>query len=228
MEKELQVVMLPTEKASEGQLFVWNDTGNESVHIYSDMGATQFNNGSDLTIAQHLYLVSDEEIKEGDWYYVKNIRVNEVRKALVDKPIYSNGMFKKVIATTDTSLKTCQCKKVDYHKMSCKIKYQLPQIPQSFIEEFVKANGKIDKVMVHYNAVQAMCQHGDTYVQKSIKLTDNNEVIIIPPVTSEKTYTREEVAKLLWDIRNFYHETRDYPFRMVRAPFKIWIDENLK
>lgn len=72
--------------------------------------------------SQHFYVISEEEIKENDWY---------IDLHNLDKPKYCDYFIlakklnlkkeqaKKIIATTDKSL-------------------NLPQIPQSFIEKFVK------------------------------------------------------------------------------------------
>ena len=79
----------------------------------------------------------------------------------------------------------------------------LPQIQQSFIEEYCKAGG-IDKVLVEY---EEMCiddncdgsgKCGPCLITKQVLKTDSNNCIIIHPV-EEKMYSKEEVIKMFWD-----------------------------
>lgn len=82
--------------------------------------------GMEVPYAQHLYLVSDREIKTGDYYCYKNsIPVKRLEKETV--PITKD--YKKVEASTDPSL-------------------GLPLIPKSFIEEYVEKQGKIENVYI--------------------------------------------------------------------------------
>ena len=82
-------------------------------------------------LPQHIYITSDEEIKEGDWYFT--ILDNEIFKAGIstirimnDANKYSNTTYKnthfKIILTTDQDL----------------IKEGVQAIPDNFLEFFVK------------------------------------------------------------------------------------------
>ena len=93
-------------------------------------------------VAQHLYFLSDEEIKVGDW----------MLHNLEEKPIQWNGEetnpsvygYKKIIATTDKS--------IILPERFPSFTY-LPQPSQSFIEKFVEEYNKgnrITEVMVEY------------------------------------------------------------------------------
>jgi len=44
----------------------------------------------------------------------------------------------------------------------------------------------------------------------------------------EKTFTSEEVRKLLWEARIFYSQYPTTPFRHLRPLFKEWADKILK
>ena len=50
----------------------------------------------------HLYVLSDDEIKEGDWYYCK--RLNKIFQAIKGITYNIEGNEHKIIATTDESL----------------------------------------------------------------------------------------------------------------------------
>ena len=111
---------------------------------------------------QHLYILSDDEIKEGDWCYVKEDSpyppTIEKVVSIKDNFIISNlgssyiNDSKKIIATTDKSLKI---PRKDTHlnavwKLDGAL---LPQPSQSFIEKYIEEYNKgnqIEEVMVEY------------------------------------------------------------------------------
>jgi hypothetical protein len=132
----------------------------------------------------HLYITTDEEIKEGDWIYETDL--NTINQA--GKNYKPNDNDRKIIATTDPKLlsrkgqeiKEVQEKLNEPFPLSVmKNNWYLPQIPQSFIEEYCKAGG-IDKVMVEVEEIivqDAFKRRPDynTYRPK----TDSNNCIII-------------------------------------------------
>lgn len=102
---------------------------------------------------QHLYIVSDEEIKEGDAYY--NIIRNEIQicenyievSSLKHAPEHA----KKVIATTDTSLKIVEGDILPNGSIGTVSRY--PEPSQSFIDKYITEYNKgdmITDVMVEY------------------------------------------------------------------------------
>ena len=157
MKKEARVHRLPTEDKSgiilkkEGKL-EWNPNGNP-IYGLNHLGWKY----------QHLYILSDEEIKEGDnvlvdlyphgnpewslgkvvFIYESVVEVDLGWSTTQTKPIVD---CRKIIATTDPKLHTNKIVEEDMHMY----KKSLPQIPQSFIEEYCKAGG-IDEVLVEYD-----------------------------------------------------------------------------
>lgn len=106
-------VMLPTKNNS--RLFIRNG----EIEYASTGALLAYDPPKWLT--QHLYFISDIEIKEGDW-------VLEKETGKVTKIVHTAGVTKygkKIEATTDPLL-------------------GLPFIPQSFIDEYVKAQGEIE------------------------------------------------------------------------------------
>lgn len=97
MKKEIQVVMLPTEKATNVLL-----TGrNDLIHVTKDFGFTET-----IDRFQHLYFLSDEEIKEGDWI-LSGVNSDSLKPRQVTSQALIDDLFpweKKIIATTDESL----------------------------------------------------------------------------------------------------------------------------
>jgi hypothetical protein len=103
------VHLLPTDKPSRLVKFFTN-----KFHLCKEILPIQ-----DEEQYQHIYITSDEEIKEGDWFYTSQYNT-------IDK-LYSNGVInanycKKIILTTDQDL----------------IKNGVQSIDDEFLEWFVK------------------------------------------------------------------------------------------
>ena len=114
---------------------------------------------SDVFQPQHLYILSDEEIKEGDWYVIDEEKVFccENGEAEIFYCNDSNNC-KKIIGTTNPKLTQCDScnstgkKHVEKNNgertcFKCKNKLVL-QLPQHIIEAYVKK--PFDMVMVEY------------------------------------------------------------------------------
>ena len=125
MKKTVKIVMLPTEDKA----IVFTSKRDSKLH-YHFKGNTPNN----IKSYQHLYFTSDEEIKKGDW-------------CICDKKLFKYKgkskwqSTKKIIATTDKKLTIQQFKE----PTGLDIFNAIAQIPQSFIEEYVKQGG-IDEV----------------------------------------------------------------------------------
>jgi hypothetical protein len=154
---------------------------------------------------QHLYILSDEEIKEGDWIYEKSLSKESIFQIykrddklcffrFTNVPIWldkSSHNAKKIIATTDLSLSMCNKSTHDRH-LDCN---GIASIPESFIKEYVKAQGKIDEVLVEYTHYLGENNGEDTVpnIQNRIKINSDNTINISLPET--KLYTREDMKK---------------------------------
>lgn len=176
--------------------------------------------------AQHLYLVSEEEIKEGDWMMMKDDHPKgRLRKCWEIYPAFAEygddreqlmiddpkdpkrgfGFLRrsetyKVIATTDKSL-------------------SLPLIPNSFIEEWVAKQGKIDRVKIKLHRVDIRERSNNVPHFVYLPETNNLQIIILP--IEDKTYSREEVYRILDRYRvQVAYESTSFP------AFKKWFDLN--
>lgn len=134
--KRAQVVMLPTKKNS----------SNIAKSINQDI-LSLYNKNDDKYnqwINQHLYILSDDEIKEGDWVY--SINYNNILQ--LQKP--SNKFFyKKIIATTDTSL----IENIEMIGTGSTYLFKLPQPSEQFIEKYIESYNKgtqIIDILVQY------------------------------------------------------------------------------
>lgn len=140
--KICKVIMLPTEKES----VITKHINDNELAPYQ--GLLYPNNN--IFQNQFIYILSDDEIKEGDWILARQTDNSYFTHRVTDTSIKNIRICdRKIIATTDESLKQCQCGK-EKHKMSCKMRWALPNVPESFLVEFVNSQGKINEVSVEY------------------------------------------------------------------------------
>lgn len=127
MEKKCKLVLLPTDKDS--NLFFHCPIGSEKSLHYMSQGKQHREEmlKAGINKPQHLYILSDDEIKEGDWYYHKNDNV--IIKSLID---IDNNDCKKIIATTNPDL----------------IEEGIASISDDFIKEY--CNNSVEEVLVKY------------------------------------------------------------------------------
>lgn len=192
--KECNVVMLSTEDKIP-TIWLRNDD-------YLINNETPINKWWDV-IGQHVYITSDDEIKEGDWFY--RYQTNEILQVL--QLGGTTNTDKKIIATTDKSLSLrnyiFEVKKgfTGYNKY-------LPQPSQSFIKKYCELGG-IDKVLVEYESkidvgycsncnggsdksFQCTCTKGQRVFGTKYDLkTDSHNTITIKPV--KDSWTKEEL-----------------------------------
>ena len=170
MKKTHKVVMLPTEKAS--RIHLANNKLIYGKELFTD-GLTGRN--------QHLYIISDDEIKEGDWYY------SPETKQVYNQSNHETSLpCKKIVATTDTSLKVTDL-------ISDKYAVYVPQIPESFIQAYIKAYNE-GKPITEVD-LEMDCDHNQmpNKVIDIIKTRPDNTVII----HQSKMYSRDEVEYLI-------------------------------
>lgn len=180
-------------------------------------------------IFQHLYILSDEEIKEGDWFISE---LNQIWQH--NGKIQPSIKAKKIIATTDESLiynydyswiRTEDITKITYNK-------SLPRPSESFLQKYCELGG-IDEVLVEYEdkGKWGFKQYEDGYVDANywysnniLKIADDN-TITIKPFKAKASWNREEVEKLLelaWATASAYGDDTG------SEDCYSWIKENLK
>ncbi len=138
---------------------------------------------------KHLYLTSDDEIKEGDWMFIdeKGTKRNPGRGYVLTQhkgtPVSRLnavcGGTVKIIATTDKSLIIIE------DSLSGRKTSWLPQIPESFIKYYVEKQGEVGDVEALYNFA-------------GITISGENEIIIKLP--KEKMYSILNMASCLLSI----------------------------
>ena len=174
---------------------------------------------------QHLYITTDEEIKEGDWYIYNN-QVEQCKSNSMGliKSCNNSGrnplellnivLCRKIIASSDEALKIITSPYLFKNGGVCKSKeFNLPQPSQSFIKEYCDKGG-IDEVNVEY-------EHDDTVPYPKLRLkVDSHNTITIHPI--KDSWTREEVEELLSDLSNDIDQQHYHNFDTNN-----WIKQNL-
>lgn len=253
--KRAQVIMLPTNKEPiKGSLLlrhIWKgDPKLESntlwqykdTVIIDELKQYTTLNGSfrdwyKVFVAVNIYIISDDEIKEGDWHLNadKNVVTNTTRytlykatkikldfiKKLQEKN--SDCKFYKIIATTDTSLTI-------KHKYSPYLRdWNLPQPSQQFIEKYIESYNKgniITDVLVEYELYNTKPNSAPIYgkFEEKLKVNPKDNTITIKKL--KDSWNREEIIEQMWSAykaANTVFEDES----ALRVEFNNWIGKNL-
>ena len=161
---------------------------NGVVNILNNLDDIIKSNAYFKAIPQHLYIISDEEIKEGDWYYESEFQL------ILKKEGKGILKAKKIIATTDTSL---ICEQERFLKG---YKSELPKPSQQFIEKYIEEYNKgnvITEVLVEVEETyidpignKSDCKLDDTEINYHLKLDSQN---IITIRKQKDSWSREEL-----------------------------------
>ena len=131
------VVMLPTDQKTNGMICK-DITGQDKIIAIK----TKYLMAHEDYVGHHLYIISDDEIKEGDWFY-------NIHSKIVGRAAFNFGkdeLAKKIIATTDSSLWRPS------HKYASDV-ILLPQPSQQFIQKYIEEYNRgniITDVLVEY------------------------------------------------------------------------------
>lgn len=184
--KECDIVMLPTK----GNSNILQLCHNKKLILVSDKIDTG------LDIKQHLYLLSNEQINEGDYYYYE--------QGAIYKAEYSfeqNNTCRKIIASTDSNLMQIPCHKCNglgiksyYNLDNCSFckgsgfemndKPSIPKPSENFIKKYVESNGAIKKVLVEYEEDFSKVPEDSgslwrAYIDYKLKLNPDNTINIL-------------------------------------------------
>ena len=125
---------------------------------------------------QHLYITTDDKIKEGDWYIIQGASPEGVHNTLPNGGV-KKEFAKKIIATTDPRL----------------IENGVSEIPTSFIKEYCKVGG-IDEVDVEHEEFSLNGGGRPNATVLEPKLNPDNTIIIHRIV--EKVYNKQDLLEL--------------------------------
>jgi len=228
--KKSQVVMLSTnEKAIENEdLVLFN---NNQLKINNNFCALL---PSLNPLKCNLYFLSDEEIKEGDWYINNGVIFRADDKFDEGNNPNQNKNNKKIISTTDKSLGNVF--KVN-HGLSNTTGFEpLPQPSESFIKAYIKAynEGKpITEVLIEYEfvakdfTVKSFHEyHKENKGIEYLKVNPKDNTITIRKV--KDSFNLQELENFL--VKHYLDIASKNGCNLgenVRTWTKKWIEENL-
>lgn len=211
-----KVIMLPSKNGH-------SNIGLNPKAMFNKPHLYYFNKGAVYNECQHLYITSDEEIKENEYCVTDENKIIRFREYKNDESNYKfyvcdNMGFKyytksckKIIATTDTSL-------------------GLPQPSQQFIQYFIEEYNKgniITKVKVEYT-FELSCdedEHGNLIPDIYLKINLDNTINIQPIKDSwSKEELSDKIHKLAYIIS---FKTRFQNTNECAIFIDKWIEENL-
>jgi hypothetical protein len=167
MWKKCNIQLLPTDKAENSILITKYHTAEYHGKQYFTQDYLQAN----AITSKHLYITSDEEIKENDWVYDTWAHMNIIWQ--VRPGDIGNHLLKcyKIIASTDSSLK------------------QLPIIPQSFIDKYISEYNKRNVI------TEIIVEYVDMAISGIVPVIKDDNTINISLIKT--SWTREEVIELI-------------------------------
>ena len=211
--KKAKVVMLPTNQKT-NRMICKDITGQDKIIAIK----TKYLMAHEDYIGHHLYIISDDEIKEGDWF------LSDSRGTKQEPPKYrveqcikvENGWIfghiegmevghnpdwsKQIIATTEASLEIVS-------KGINPVYEQLPQPSQQFIEKYIEEYNKgnvITDALVEYkfndfNFMATLCTTKEK--EYILKINPKDNTITIKKL--KEVYTKEELCQVLEKYTSF-------------------------
>ena len=164
--KKAEVVMLPHNNI-DTLLTLYKTASGKPLHLSTNLDIISHHTN------QHLYIISDDEIKEGDWFINDLNQIKKCTSRDTEGYIDFEGGFntkpsscKKIIATTDTTLKITISPYLFPEGGACQSRdFLLPQPSQQFIEKYIEEYNKgniITDVLVEYELISNEEYFGNT------------------------------------------------------------------
>lgn len=207
MNKPSQFVFIPTEKASE--IF---------LHKGGDMcfNKTGVRDKNEFAIPQHIYILSDDEIKERDWYYHPINGATKWGTRIEDLASFC----KKIIASTNPELNS----RIDGGSFEeFQSKSYMPSISQSDIEYIIGVYNRRGKIDVEKLAFDYAYQYNDCEVQRMDDRQGGFEEGYNQCLqdNADKKFTFE-------DMRNLANSVAEFVSHNEPDEFDKWIEKKLE
>lgn len=222
MFKRYKVVMLPTnEKAPIFKIGNWNKLYKCNEIVSDNIIDFAYDESY-----QNLYIISDDKIKDGEFddlleqglYFESD---NSMIKIITTRRVKTIGMYKKIIATTDTTIKVKSEQAGDNRWVNPYLKPSDSFISK-YIEEYNKGN-VITDVMVEYEQKRIYGDELDIHGHniEIVKVNPKYTTITIKKV--KDSWSREEVHNLMMQawIYGESDKSMDYTIR------ERWIEKML-
>jgi len=167
---------------------------------------------------QHLYIISDKEIKEGNWF-VSSKTIHKCTYIIED----TNEIMCNICDGTgfiQLGIKTNKCHKII---ASTNTSLNLPQLSQSFITKYIEEYNKsniITEVMVEYDEEPTIDGDSDKYAELHINSKDNTIII----KDAKTNWSKDEIIVLINKFAERFMPHTDKVF--VKEAINNWINRN--
>jgi hypothetical protein len=190
MYKRCEVVPLTTNQKAG---VIWLTNNNQLIHTHVS------GKYKDKYTPQHLHIVSDEDIVEGDYrLHLTEYTINHPHHRLEHGEKYATNQWRKIIATTDDNL--CITRPNATYPILGQAIIHLPQPSQSFIAKFIEQYNKgniITHIMVEYYTQWSRNTDRNVPTKDDLdeipKLSKDNTITIKPVKNS---WSRNEIVEL--------------------------------
>lgn len=222
--KRAKVIILPTNNTSS----LWSHKGR---NLYYNQ-----NNPNDIDdeIRYNIYIISDDKIKDGDWFMMNTKEIGRCDNNVIElseKFLRNNNVnCKKIITTTDISLSPqAWIGSIGY--------LALPQPSQQFITKYIKEYNKgniIEDILVEYE--RGVDQYNvnwktetESHYNTTFRLKVNPKDNTINIQLSKDSWNREEVIELLNQTYNLGYYSNKSEIQNLDEMLELenWIEENL-
>ena len=186
---------------------------NEKAPLIIGKTKILFNNNSESSfrsvqdaVYQHLYILSDDEIKEKDWYFKTGNKI--IDNTFIDSKRAESLGYLKIIASTNSSL-ALEPYQGQFDKIDCT--NYIPSIPKSFIDKYISEynkENKIEECLVEYqmyNGSVPITYNSDpnsSYTHCELILDSNNTINV---KSIKDNWTKEELNESAMYFYNKHH-----------------------
>jgi len=221
IQKKCQVVLLPTKDKTK----LWKGNGVACIRKYIDIPLH-----SEI-INQHLYILSDEKIKEGDWYMLSE-GVYYKKGSQKESMYVGIGKNKKIIATTNPELNSKIRKGIpmiqpdgDVKRLPDTIIEGLPKPTDQFIQDWI-TKGCPEFVNVEYEHIIGDLQYstGEIFVggyeENIIKISSDN-TITCSFIENDWHEFIKSVPLRAWHDLDYFEQWANYNFNPPQKRTKL-------
>ena len=205
--KAINIAMLATDTSK-----IYTDCYNRLRYAYKEYSRGTLTGA----IMQHLYITSDEKLKNGDLVLTLSTGNYFILRSL-DHIENVEHHYKKIIASTDPKLD-----KIIKNHNDFDTKIELPQPSKQFIELYCSLGGK-GEFEIEFET-KKLQKPADVYSEEVTYLKVNPDNTINIRQVAEKVYTRDEVETLLFNLAEHYAMTFS---KSEIDDFNEWMEENM-
>lgn len=211
--RECSIVMLPTDKAENCiiQTLLTNKLAFNPTFL------TQSYLKSGVRRSLHLYIISNEDIKEGDWVYRSDLDVVFQANLVTDSFITMLNLIgaegvmikycKKIIATTDPELTID--KRHYIHALAPTL--HLPCIPNDFITHYIngynRGNVLNEAFVLHKGIIQSTTYEGEMPESYELIVNEFNEITAL---ILKQNYSTEDIVNIFSPMLN-----KEYIYKLL-------------